>query len=292
LINPSPSSEIILNADGSIYHLGLRPEHLTDIVLTVGDPERVPAVSRYFDRIDARISKREFVTHVGEIGGRRIMVISSGIGTDNVEILLTELHILANFDLQHLLPKADARSLKIIRIGTSGAIQEDVPLDSLLCSDYAFGLDTLMQFYEAPGTEEEKMYADALKSHCQLGFPPYCARADASLLKHFADVMLTGNTVTCPGFYAPQGRRISLPIKPPFLMEQLRNFTFQGNRLTNFEMETAGYYALGAALGHQMLSTNAIMANRASGQFSNKPAETVDRLIRTVIDKILVLDSL
>lgn len=290
--NLFPSSEIILNADGSIYHLGLQPEHLTDIVLTVGDPERVSAVSHYFDRIDARISKREFVTHVGEIGGRRIMVISSGIGTDNVEILLTELHILATFDLQQLLPMANSRSLKIIRIGTSGAIQQNIPLDSMLCSDYAFGLDTLMQFYHTSEAAKHNIFAEALRNHCQLGFLPYCARADASLLKHFADIMLTGNTVTCPGFYAPQGRRISLPIKPPNLMKQLRSFSFGGGTLTNFEMETAGYYALGAALGHQMLSTNAIMANRASGQFSKKPAETIDRLIRTVIDKILVLDSL
>lgn len=284
-----PSSELILNADGSVYHLGLRPEHLADIIITVGDPERVAAVSRHFDRVDFRIGKREFISHGGELSGRRILVISSGIGTDNVEILLTELDALANIDLLSRRAKAEHRSLKVIRIGTSGALQEDVPLNALLISDYAFGLDTLMQFYDPPAGVIYPVAGQALRQHTGLEFSPYCARASDALKEQFADKMIFGNTVTCPGFYAPQGRQIRNRIRPGGLLDRLHDFRFEGGRLTNFEMETAAYYALGAMLGHQMLSTNAIMANRRTHHFTDSPAQTVELLIRTVLEKIVLL---
>ncbi|WPP50228.1 nucleoside phosphorylase [Catalinimonas niigatensis] len=281
-----PSSEIILNADGSIYHLGLRPEHLTDIILTVGDPDRVAEVSKYFDSVDVKISRREFVTHVGRLGNQEIMVISSGIGTDNVEILLTELDILANVDLATLQPHKNTRSLKIIRIGTSGALREDIPLDAHLMSDYAFGLDTLMHFYGLNSDILLKTPAKQLKEHLKLSFDPYCAQADQGIKALFEEDMMIGNTLTCPGFYAPQGRKIRLPIQPDNLHEKLGNYSFVGGRITNFEMETAGYYALGKALGHRMLSTNAIVANRATMTFSQQASKTIDHLIRTVLNKI------
>ncbi len=280
------SSEIILNPDGSIYHLGLRPEHLTDIVLTVGDPERVPEVSKYFDSIDIKISKREFVTHIGRLGKQPIMAISSGMGTDNVEILLTELDILANVDLESMLPRKKLRSLKIIRIGTSGALQKDIPLDTLLLNDYAFGIDTLMQFYDLPQNEKRDGYAYELKEHLNLHFEPYCEQADETLKLLFQKEMLPGNTLTCPGFYAPQGRKIRLPIQPADLHEKLNSFSFEGGKITNFEMETAGYYALGKALGHQVLSTNAVVANRATQTFSRQASQTIDCLVRMVLDKL------
>lgn len=286
----TPSSEIILNADGSIYHLGLRPEHLTDIILTVGDPERVPEVSKYFDSVDVKISKREFVTHIGRLGKQPLMVISSGMGTDNVEILLTELDILANVDLQSFEPHKEIRSLKIIRIGTSGALNRNVPLDTILVSNYAFGLDTLMHFYDSNVNPSSKDYAIQLKEHLQLSFEPYCEQADSELQALFEQDMMIGNTLTCPGFYAPQGRKIRLPIYPTDLHEKLRSFAFEGGEITNFEMETAGYYALGKALGHQMLSTNAIVANRATQAFSKQTSKTIDHLIRTVLNKISVLE--
>ena len=286
------SSEIIVNPDGSIYHLGLRPEHVCPIVFAVGDPERVPLVSRYFDRIDDKISKREFVSHIGTLQGKRVMVISSGIGTDNVEILLTELHILANFDLDTLQANSVHRSLQIIRIGTSGALQEDIPVDSLLVSDYAFGMDTLMEFYSIEQDSRLVDFAEALMEECSLDFLPYCEQADATLRSLFTPAMLTGNTVTAPGFYAPQGRQISLPIRPSGLMDKLQDFQFGGGRIDNFEMETAAYYTLGKALGHRMLSTNAIMANRAQKQFSRQPDKTMDQLIRTVLEKVAGLDSI
>ncbi len=270
-----------------MYHLGLRPEHLTDVILTVGDPERVEAVSRHFDRINFRISKREFVSHVGELGGRPLMVVSSGIGTDNVEILMTELDALANIDLLTRTVREEHRSLNIIRIGTSGALQEDIPLNSLLVSDYAFGMDTLMQFYEPIGESFHLEAGLALRKACGLGFTPYCVRSSDKLRAHFEDdKLLHGNTLTCPGFYAPQGRRLRLNIQPPKLLDKLNAYRFEGGRLSNFEMETAGYYALGKMLGHHVLSTNAIMANRRTHHFSDRPAETVERLIRTVLEKV------
>lgn len=286
------SSEIIVNADGSIYHLGLRPEHLCPLVLAVGDPERVPLVSRYFDRVDEKISKREFVSHIGTLQGKRVMVISSGIGTDNVEILLTELHILANFDLGTLQPLSDHRALQIIRIGTSGALQADVPVDSLLVSDYAFGMDTLMEFYSIEQDSRLLDFAEELMEDCTLDFLPYCEQADADLISMFAQDMLVGNTITAPGFYAPQGRQISLPIRPTGLMDKLQDFQFDGGRIDNFEMETAAYYILGKALGHRVLSTNAIMANRANKQFSRQADKTMDLLIRKVLDKVTGLDNI
>ncbi|WKN30439.1 nucleoside phosphorylase [Porifericola rhodea] len=286
----TPSSEIILNPDGSIYHLGLRPEHLPDIILTVGDPERVPQVSQYFDGLKLKVNRREFVSHIGTLAGKPIMVISSGMGTDNVEILLTELDILANYNLKSLQPKPLLRTLNIIRLGTSGTLHEDIPLDSLLVSRYAFGIDTLMQFYDYPRPDDWLIYGKALGEHLALSFEPYCAEAAPTLLEPFVNEMLVGHTLTCPGFYAPQGRSLRLPIRPPHLHERLRDFSFNGKRITNFEMETAGYYALGHALGHNMLSTNAIVANRATQKFSVQASKTIDRLIRTVLSKISGLD--
>ncbi|MDF9796694.1 uridine phosphorylase [Catalinimonas alkaloidigena] len=286
----APSSEIILNADGSIYHLGLRPEHLTDFIITVGDPERVAEVSKYFDSIDVMINKREFVSHIGRLGKKNIMVISSGMGTDNVEILLTELDILANVNLSNLNPNAEHRTLTIIRVGTSGALRKDVPLDSLLMSDYAFGLDTLMHFY---GNKKNMLYSEharQLQQHMELSFEPYCERANETLKSLLTQELLTGNTLTCPGFYAPQGRRVKLPLQFENYHEKLKSFSFDGGKLTNFEMETAGYYALGKALGHKVLSTNAIVANRETQKFSVHSSKTIDKLIRTVLSKISGLD--
>jgi len=280
-----PSSEIILRSNGSIYHLGLRPEHLCELIFVVGDPERVPAVSQYFDKVETKVSKREFVTHVGTLLGRRVMVCSSGIGTDNVEILLTELHILANYDLKSLEPLPNHKSLKIIRIGTSGALQPDLPVDSLLISDYAFGLDALLQFYNLEQESHYLDYAQELMEECELDFLPYCDQADQALKDQFSKEMMIGNTVTAPGFYAPQGRKISLSIRPDGFMEKLQQFEFDGGMITNFEMETSAYYTLGKALGHKVLSTNAIMANRALNQFTTQGNRLVDRLIQRVLEK-------
>lgn len=285
--NTIPESELILNADGSIYHLGLRPEHLTGTILAVGDPDRVPLVSRYFDKVETIIQRREFNTHIGDIGSQRLMVISSGMGTDNVEILLTELDALANIDFHTRKIKEQPASLNIVRIGTSGSLQEVVPLDSHLVSDYAFGLDTLMQFYpENISGKYEKVVAGELAAHLHLAFEPYAVRASEELKEHVGVGMIEGNTLTCPGFYAPQGRFIRNQPRYHDFIKKLSDFRFRGRMLTNFEMETAGYYAMGKMLGHQVLSVNAVIANRLTHRFSRQPQLVIDSLVRKVLERL------
>lgn len=280
-----PESELILNKDGSVYHLSLRPQDISDVILTVGDPSRVHKVSQYFDKITFEMNKREFITHTGTYKGRKLTVMSTGMGTDNVEILMTELDALANINLKKRVDKVKKKSLKIIRIGTSGGLQQDLPVDSLLVSQFAIGLDTLMHFYPLERTEAESNVESALQLEVNLPFRPYCVEGSSSLLKHFSDDMNIGNTVTCPGFYAPQGRQLRAPIRFPDIVERLSMFHYGDLWLTNFEMETAGYYAMGRLLGHEVLSCNAIVANRMSHQFSKNSDKTIDNLIKTVLDK-------
>jgi uridine phosphorylase len=281
-------TDLILNEDGSVYHLNLLPENISDTIIAVGDPNRVYHVSKYFDEVTFEMNKREFITHTGLLRGRKITVISSGIGTDNVEILLTELDALANIDLQTRQPRAKKKSLKIVRIGTSGSLQEDIPLDSFLVSEYAVGLDNLMSFYSLPQDELELRIASSIQKEAALPFLPYMVKGSELLKKQIAFDMISGNTVTCPGFYAPQGRATRLPARFPDLLDKLMEFHSAKDDfwLTNFEMETAGYYALGRLLGHEILSVNAIIANRIKNRFSSDPAKTVDELIKKVIARI------
>ncbi|MGM0581738.1 MAG: nucleoside phosphorylase [Bacteroidota bacterium] len=280
-----PESELILNKDGSVYHLSLKPQDISDVILTVGDPSRVHKVSQYFDKITFEMNKREFITHTGTYKGRKLTVMSTGMGTDNVEILMTELDALANINLKKRENKVKKKSLKIIRIGTSGGLQQDLPVDSLLASQFAIGIDTLMQFYDLERTEAESNVESALQLEIGLPFRPYCVEGSSSLLKHFSDGMNIGNTVTCPGFYAPQGRQLRAPIRFPNITESLSMFHYGDLWLTNFEMETAGYYAMGRLLGHEVLSCNAIVANRINHQFSKNSDKTIDTLIKMVLDK-------
>lgn len=281
-----PETDLILNSDGSIYHLGLHPEQLADLILTVGDPERVPKVSRYFDRIETKLSRREFCTHIGYVGKQRLMVISSGMGTDNVEILLTELDVLANVNLTTRTVNEHHRKLTIVRIGTSGSLQVDVPVDSYVINRYAFGLDTLMQFYPPMMQTIEQRWAQQLGEHLALEFTPYCVAGSDSLRDRWKDNYIVGTAATCPGFYAPQGRSVRIESRIAQLPERLAGFRFGEQRLTNLEMETAGYYALCRLLGHNAISLNAILANRATQKFSTNPAQTVNTLIQQVLDNI------
>lgn len=281
-----PESELILNKDGSVYHLNLLPKHLSDTIITVGDPSRVYMVSKYFDDVDFEMNRREFITHMGTYNGKKITVISTGMGTDNIEIFFTELDALANIDLKKREVKQRKRKLKIIRIGTSGALQQDIPLDSHLASDYAVGLDTLMCFYNLPQNKLEKTIGLELQEQTGLPFTPYVARCSQTLRDKIAPEMIIGNTVTCPGFYAPQGRHIRLDLKLPKLMEQLNYYHKDDKWLTNFEMETAGYYAMGRLLGHEVLSVNAIVANRVTNKFSKNPTKTIDSLIKKVLERV------
>lgn len=277
-----PESELILNADGSVYHLHLKPENLASLVFTVGDPERVPKVSQYFDEIEFQTKKREFVTHTGRIGEKRVTVLSTGMGTDNIEIVMTELDALVNIDLKTRKIKPSHSALQIVRLGTSGALQNDIPVGSLLASSKAIGFDTLMQFY--PDLSSSQEWGIALKKELNLEFIPYQTEANPNLLRKLDSNFLQGITLTCPGFYAPQGRSVRLKPKIDQMLDKLAKLDLGGERITNFEMETAGYYAMGELLGHEVLSLNAIVANRPLGEFDKNAEKTVDDLIRLALD--------
>lgn len=276
-----PESELILQPDGSVFHLRLLPEQLGNIVFTVGDPDRVATVSRHLDKVDFKLQNREFITHTGWKNGHHVSVISTGMGTDNIEILMTELDALVNVDLQTRQVKEKKTSLQIIRIGTSGSLQEDIPTGTLLASKIAIGMDTLMAYY--PELSGPQNFGQAIQAELGLSFRPYQATASTKLLGMLDASIPRGVTLTCPGFYAPQGREVRL--KPRFdqLIERLAALRVEGRYLTNFEMETAGYYALGELLGHEVLSLNAILVNRPLKKFATDGEKTVERAIQTAL---------
>lgn len=279
-------TDLIINPDGTIYHLNLHPENIADTIITVGDPDRVKFVSQYFDSIEFQISKREFVTHTGYLNGKRLSVISSGIGTDNVEILMNELDALVNINFETLEVKPDYKSLNIIRLGTSGSLQESIPVDSFVVSEWGIGFDALGFFYETEPNETTKK----LKKDFDLEFMPYCNPSGVELFKMFTentpDNWLSGATVTCPGFYAPQGRTLRYNPKIEGLLQKMNQFNHGGIRLTNLEMETAGYYLMGKILGHEVLSISAILAGRMTNKFSQQADKQVDSLIRFALEKL------
>lgn len=279
-------TDLILNPDGSVYHLNLLPKNISDTIISVGDPSRVYMVSQFFDEVEFEMNKREFITHVGTFNGKKITVISTGIGTDNIEIFFSELDALVNIDLKTREPKARKKKLKVVRIGTSGALQEDIAIGTHLISDYAVGLDNLMNFYDLPMNDYEAGLAHDIQKKTGLPFMPYVVRGSESLKAQIGADMTLGNTVTCPGFYAPQGRELRVPIRFPRLLEDL-NYYHKGDFwLTNFEMETAGYYAMGRLLGHDVISANAIIANRIKNKFSKNPNKVVESLIEKVLQRI------
>lgn len=286
-------SELILNDDGSIYHLNLRPEHLSSTVITVGDPDRVSQVTTYFDDIEFTIRKREFHTQTGTYKGKRITVISTGIGTDNIDIVFNELDALVNIDLTSRTVKKQHTPLHIIRIGTSGTIQSDIPIDSFVVSETGIGFDSLLHFYESDHTQLKNI-SSSLMQHLNWDknkSVPYTVTASQKLVSHFhTKETKKGITVTNVGFYGPQGRILRLPLADNTLNSKLSSFEFEGQKITNLEMETAGIYGMAKLLGHHALSMNAIIANRATEEFSKDPKNVVDRLIQYTLDKIVTLD--
>jgi uridine phosphorylase len=279
------STDLILQ-DGAVYHLGIRPENLASKIISVGDPDRVSEVSKHLDVIDFTHRHREFVTHTGRLGNQRITVISTGMGTDNIEILMTELDALVNVNQETMEANPELESLDIIRVGTSGSLQPDIPVDSILASEIAFGMDSLMCFYPYKHKDQDLKLAEALKEMAEIPFLPCVVRADNQLLTQISKGMIRGNTLTCPGFYAPQGRSVRLSPGKENLLDAYRNFQFGNIRLTNFEMETAGYYAMGELLGHRMLSINAIVANRANDEFSRNAAACIQKAILMVLERL------
>ncbi|MBL0740898.1 nucleoside phosphorylase [Chryseolinea lacunae] len=285
---PISETDLILNKDGSVYHLNLLPKHISDTIITVGDPSRVYRISQYFDDLEFEMNKREFITHVGTYKGKRVTVISTGMGTDNIEIFFTELDALVNIDLKTREPKAKKKRMKVIRLGTSGALQEDIPLGAHLVTDYAIGFDSLMNYYNLENDGFEESIARDIQKKLALPFSPYVVKGSESLRHQIGDDMVVGNTITAPGFYAPQGRTLRLPIRYPKLMEDLSRYHNKSNDfwLTNFEMETSGYYAMARMLGHDVVSVNAIIANRVKNKFSKDPNKVVDALIKKVLERI------
>lgn len=281
-------ADLIINADGSIYHLNLLPEDIADTVITVGDPDRVGDVSKYFDKIELKKGRREFITHTGYVGKKRITVLSTGIGTDNIDIVLNELDALVNIDFKERVVNNELTSLNIIRIGTSGAIQADIPMGSILASTYGLGLDALMRYYVQSPDKNEQDILKAFENHTSSlqDIKPYITTAAQNLLNIVGKDLIQGITATAPGFYAPQGRKVRAKNTVPDLITILNSFHHNENRITNLEMETAGIYALSKTLGHKALSVNAILASRVNFQFSKDPASIVDLAIRKVLDVI------
>jgi uridine phosphorylase len=289
---PIGASELIITTKGTIYHLDLAPEFLADTIITVGDPNRVAGVSKYFDSIEHIAQHREFITHTGFIGKKRISVVGTGIGPDNIDIVLNELDALANIDFNTRLPKENPRSLTVIRMGTCGSLQADVPVDSLVVSSHGIGLDNLLHYYQFTNTEAEQKLLKDFEHHTGLHnevIAPYVIEGSLELRKQFEAPFVHGITVTCPGFYGPQGRVLRGAIAFPNLIDKLTSFRSDEHRITNFEMETSAIYGLGKILGHRCMSINTIVANRVLKMFSNDAATSIDQMIRTsleIIEKI------
>ena len=282
-------SELIINQRGAIYHLDTRPDELADTIITVGDLDRVAVVSKYFDSIEFKNHHREFVTHTGYLAGKRLSVVSTGIGTDNIDIVLNELDALVNIDFDTRSIRPQLTQLNIIRIGTSGSLQKDIPVDSCVASTHGLGIDNLLNFYRSEHNTEDQQLLQAFITQTQLNncfAQPYISGAGSALLRHFVDGFHHGITVTCPGFYGPQGRVLRLGLSNPQLVDNLTTFSFGHHRISNFEMETAGIYGLGKLLGHHCLSLSAIVANRVEKQFSANAAKAMEDLIKTTLEII------
>ena len=282
-------SELILNPDGSIYHLHLRPEDLATTIITVGDPDRVDQVSKYFDHIELKQQKREFKTHTGLYKDQRITVISTGIGSDNIDIVLNELDALVNIDFETRTLKNKLTALNIVRIGTSGALQADIPVDSILMSTYGLDINGMLPSYKIE-TIRNKAFEKAFCMHTEWNNdraqPVLVENSKALEHQLYENHILTGITATCGGFYGPQGRMLRLEPKDSIFRNKLESFRYEDLKITNFEMETSAIYGLSKLLGHQACSMNAILANRANGSFSKKPDETIDNLIQYTLNKL------
>ena len=284
------NSELILNADGSIYHLNLKPENISNDIIFVGDQDRVDKVTNYFDNIEFSTQKREFKTTTGIYKGKRLSVISTGIGSDNIDIVLNELDALVNIDLKNKTFKKNHTALNIVRIGTSGSLQKDIPVDSFLMNTYALDMNGMLRFYKVEDISHPEL-EDAFVSHTnwnvKKAYPIIVSNSKMLEDKISSDNIYKGMTATAGGFYGPQGRVLRLSTEDPNLNQKIDSFNYKGVRITNLEMETSAIYGLSKLLGHHACSMNAIIANRAIGQFSNNPHRVVLDLIEYTLNKLL-----
>jgi uridine phosphorylase len=283
------ASELIVNPDGSVYHINLKPGQVAQNILFVGDQDRVEKITKHFDSIEFSIQKREFKTQTGTYKDKRITVMSTGIGPDNIDIVMNELDALFNIDFDTRTIKNELTSLNIIRIGTSGSLQADIPCDSIVMSQYGLGLDNMLRSYLIDAISETEI-EDAFIAQTQWELRkgrPYVIAGSSKLVKRFeSDDIFKGFTGTVGGFYGPQGRVIRLGIQDSELNSKMDHFNYKGIQMTNLEMETAAIYGLGKLMGHECLSLNAIIANRASGTFSEDPYKTVDALIEYTLHNL------
>jgi uridine phosphorylase len=289
---PIAESELILNERGAVYHLNLRPEELASTIIVVGDPDRVPVVSKHFDKLEFKLQHREFITHTGYLGKKRISVLSTGIGTDNIDIVVNELDALANIDFASRTIRDNLSRLTIIRMGTCGSLQLEIPVDDFVTSTHGIGIDNLLNFYRHAQNEEEKQLLHSFVTQTQLHnrfSNPYIASASGSLMKNFVAGFRLGITVTCPGFYGPQGRILRLGLSNPDLVNRLTQFQYGQHRIANFEMETSALYGLSNLLGHHCLSLNAVVANRVRNEFSKNPGATVEKLVQQAVEIIATI---
>jgi uridine phosphorylase len=282
-------SELIINSDGSIYHLQLKPEQLAHTVIVTGDPQRVPNISKYFDSIEWQIQNREIISHTGYLNTRRITVLSTGMGADNIDIVVNELDALVNIDLKTRRRKEQHTTLNIIRLGTSGAIQPDIPLNGFIVAEYALGLDGVMNFYADNKHIVDKELSEAFIRHTE--WPkflsrPYAVKASQKLIQQLGDHFIRGITITAPGFYGPQGRSLRLELAHPELNEKIVTFRYQDLKITNFEMESSALYGLCGLLGHHALTICIAVANRATGQFDPAHKTKIDKLIQILLERL------
>lgn len=288
-MNRIAESELIINADGSIFHLHLKPEDIADTILLVGDQDRVEVVSSFFESIEVKKQNREFKTHTGIYNGKRISVVSTGIGTDNIDIVVNELDALVNIDLETRLPKKDLTRLNLIRIGTSGALQADIPVDTPVISEFAIGFDGLLNFYANRNTiahlEMEQAFKSELNWNEQLT-SPYFVESSNELLNKVGFDMRQGITISAPGFYGPQGRVLRLGIQDPDINDKISKFTFDNKHITNYEMECSAIYGLSKLLGHNAVTVCNIIANRMRGEYSNDYKKSVKELIKKVLERL------
>ena len=281
-----PESELIINDRGAIYHINLLPEELAETIILVGDPGRVEKVSKYFDRIEHRLQHREFVTHTGFIGNKRMTIMSTGIGPDNIDIAMNELDALANIDFKNRTINTDFKKLNIIRFGTSGALQADITVDSIVASTHGLGFDNLMNYYDYEKSADEKNLIASFLEQTKMDTSitmPYVFRGSEMLIKKFDDSFFKGITVTAPGFYGPQGRELRLKSRSRELIDKLTDFTFNGFRITNFEMESSAIFGLGKLLGHECLSINVVVANRVTQKYSSDGNAAVEKMIERAL---------
>jgi len=287
-MNNLKASELILNEDGSIFHLHLLPHQIGEIIILVGDQSRVEMVSKYFDTVEHRVQNREFVTHTGTLNGKKISALSTGIGTDNIDIVLNELDALVNIDLEKRAIKTTHKALQLVRLGTSGALQADIDVDSFVLSEYGLGMDGLLNFYVQNDKFNQELKNEFIK---QIEWPvhfnhPYIVRASADLLKKLSPNTKQGITGTACGFYGPQGRVLRLPTQIDNLNERLTAFSYNGLRITNFEMETSALYGLSALLGHHAATVCAIIANRIKKEFSTNYKVAVEKMVTQVLEQL------